>query len=164
MMNRIRPRQKRSLRFEALEGRLALSTGMAGGVVAHHAHVLVTKPALHKVRVSFSGHASESGSTVTITNLKGTIGTVHFTGNGTGTISGKTFKGGDVNLSNSEGSVMLQLSPQAGKGARQTIAVSALEATGNYAQYVGDTGTLTSWNISTRPTATSTFGGVFYLK
>ncbi len=106
MMNRIRPRQKRSLRFEALEGRLALSTGtgMGMGVVAHQAHVLVKGAAPRQVQVpvSFKGHVSVSGSTVTTTNLTGTIGRDHFTGYGTGTTSGTIFQGGDVYLSNSK--------------------------------------------------------------
>jgi hypothetical protein len=165
MMNRIRPRQKRSLRFEALEGRLALSTGMGVGVVSHQAHVLVKSAAPRQVQVpvSFKGQVSVSGSTVTTTNLTGKIGRDHFTGHGTGTISGKIFQGGNVYLSNSNGSVFLKLSTQAGKGTRQTIAFVALEATGKYAPYAGKTGTLTTWNIPARPNATATFSGVFTL-
>ena len=128
MMNRIRPRQKRSLRFEALEGRLALSMsmGMGVGVVSDQAYVLVKSAAPRQVQVSFKGHVAESGSTVMITNLTGTIGGDHFTGYGngmisrktTGTISRKTFEGGKVYLSNSNGSVKLQLSARKARGKR----------------------------------------------
>lgn len=174
MMNRIRPRQKRSLRFEALEGRLVLSAGIGTtGALSAQAHVLVKNSAPRQVQVPvfFKGLVFMSGSTVTTTNLTGTIGNDHFTGSGTGTISGKTtgtisrktFEGGDVYLNNGNGSVTLRLSPQAGKSARQTIAFVALNATGKYAQYAypGNTGTLTIWNIPARSNATATFRGVF---
>jgi len=117
------------------------------------------------VPVSFRGHVSASGSTVTTTNLTGTIGRDHFTGSGTGTTSGTIFQGGYVYLSNSKGSVTLQLSPatvtQVGKRTRQSVAIVAVRSTGKYAQYAGNTGTLTTWNIPARPNATATFSGVF---
>lgn len=95
------------------------------------------------------------------------IGRDHFTGSGTETISGTIFQGGYVYLSNSKGSVTLELSPatvtQVGKRTRQSVAVVALEATGKYAPSAGNTGTLTTWNIPARPNATSTFSGVFNL-
>jgi hypothetical protein len=168
MMNRIRPRQKRSLRFEALEGRLVLSTGMGTGVISHQAHALVTSQPQRQVPASFRGHASVSGSTVTTTNLKGTIGRDHFTGSGTGTTSGTIFEGGYVYLSNSKGIVTLHLFPatvtQVGKRTRQSVAVVAVESSGKYAPYAGNTtGTLTTWNIPARPNATATFSGVFNL-
>ena len=172
-MNRIRTRQKRSLRFEALEGRLALSTGigigLGVGVVSHQAQVLVKSAAPRQVQVpvSFRGHVSVSGLTVTTTNLTGTIGRDHFTGSGTGTTSGTSFEGGYVYLSNSKGSVTLQLSPatvtQVGKRTRQSVAFVAVESSGKYAPYVGNTGTLTTWNVPARPNATATFSGVFNL-
>ncbi len=171
MMNRIRPKKKLSPSFEALEGRLALSTGMGLGaeVIAHQAHVLVKSPANRQVPVSFRGHVSVSGSTVTITKLTGTIGRDHFTGSGTGRTSGTIFQGGYVYLNNSKGSVILQLSPatvtQVGKRTRQSVAVVAVESSGKYAPYTGNgnTGTLTTWNIPARPNATATFSGVFTL-
>ena len=171
MMNRIRPKKKLSPSFEALEGRLALSTGMGMGlgveVIAHQAHVLVKSPANRQVPVSFRGHVSVSGSTVTITKLTGTIGRDHFTGSGTGTTSGTVFQGGYVYLNNSKGSVTLQLSPatvtQVGKRTRQSVAVVAVESSGKYAPYTGNTGTLTTWNIPAGRNATATFSGVFSL-
>ena len=98
---------------------------------------------------------SESGSTVTITNLTGTIGKDHFTGSGTGTISGTIFTGGYVYLSNSKGSVTLKLSPatvtQVGKRIEANGRVSSpVMPTGKYAPYTGNTGTLTTWNIPAR--------------
>jgi len=166
-MIRNRSRQKRSLSFEALEGRLALSTGLGVGVVAHQAHVLVKSPAPREVPVSFRGHVSLSGSTVTTTKLTGTIGRDHFTGSGTGTTSGTIFEGGYVYLSNNKGSVALQLYPttvtQVGKRTRQTVEAVAVEATGKYSTYAGNTGTLSTWNIPDRPNSTATFSGVFTL-
>ena len=47
------------------------------------------------VPASFKGHAQLVGSTLTITNLTGTIGKDHFAGYGTGTEAGKQFEGGN---------------------------------------------------------------------
>ena len=164
-MNRIRARQKRTPRFEALEGRLVLSTGMGTGVISSHAHALVTSQPQHQVPASFRGHMSVSGSTVTTTNLTGTIGRDHFTGHGTGTTSGTIFEGGTVYLSNSKGTITLQLSPATvthiGKRARQSVAAVAVGATGKYAQYTGSPGKLTSWNVPARPNGIGSFSGVF---
>ena len=163
-MNRIRPRQKRTPRFEALEGRLVLSTGGIG-VISPQAHVLVRSQAQRQVPASFRGHLSESGSTVTTTNLTGTIGRDHFKGSATGTTSGTIFQGGYVYLSNSKGSVTLKLFPatvtQVGKRIKQTVAAVALDCTGKYAQYTGSPGELTTWNVPARPNATASFSGVF---
>ena len=110
---------------------------------------------------------SVSGSTVTMTNLTGTIGRDRFTGSGTGTVSGTIFQGGDVYLSNKKGTIHLRLSPatvtQVGKRIRQSVAVVALDSTGKYARFTGDTGTLTTWNVPARPNATASFSGVFNL-
>jgi hypothetical protein len=164
-MNRNRARQKRTPKFEALEGRLVLSTGMAMGVISHPAHALVRSQPQRQVPASFSGHTSVSGSTVTTTNLTGTIGRDHFTGSGTGTTSGTIFQGGDVYLSNKQGTIHLKLSPatvtQVGKRIRQTVAVVALDATGKYAPFIGSPGSLTTWNVPARPNATASFSGVF---
>ena len=164
-MNRIRPRQKRTPRFEALEGRLVLSTGMGMGVVSHHAHALVRSQPQRQVPASFRGHVSMNGSTVTTTNLTGMIGRDHFTGSGTGTMSGTIFQGGDVYLSNKQGTIHLQLSPatvtQVGKRTRQTVAVVALDATGKYAPFIGSPGELRTWNIPTKANATASFSGIF---
>ena len=160
-MNRIRARQKRTPSYEALEGRLVLSAG----VISDQAHALVMNQTQRQVPASFRGHVSESGSMVTITNLKGTIKQDHFTGSGAGTMSGTIFQGGDVFLSNKQGTIHLKLSPatvtQVGKRTRQLVPVVALESTGKYAQFTGDTGTLTTWNVPARPKATASFSGVF---
>ena len=164
-MNRIRARQKMTPRFEALEGRLVLSTGMGTGVISHQAHALVMSQPQRKVSASFRGHVTIIGSTVTTTGLTGTIGRDHFTGSGTGTTSGSIFQGGYVYLSNSKGTITLQLSPakvtQVGKRTRQTVAAVAVDATGKYSQYTGSPGELTTWNIPARANATATFAGVF---
>ncbi len=110
-MNRIRARQKRTPRFEALEGRLVLSTGMGTGVISHQAHALVMSQPQRQVSASFRGHVTTSGSTVTTTGLTGTIGRDHFTGSGTGMTSGTIFQGGYVYLSNSKGTITLRSAP-----------------------------------------------------
>ncbi len=164
-MNRIRARQKRTPRFEALEGRLLLSTGMGTGVISHQAHALVMSQPQRQVSASFRGHVTISGSTVTTTGLTGTIGRDHFTGSGTGTTSGTIFQGGYVYLSNSKGTITLRLSPatvtQVGKRIKQTVAAVAVDATGKYSQYTGSPGELTTWNIPARPKATASFAGAF---
>ena len=170
-MNRNRARQKRTPRFEALEGRLVLSTGIATGVISHQAHALVRSQvqAQRQGPASFRGHVSVSGSTVTTTNLTGTIGRDRFTGSGTGTQSGIIFQGGDVYLSNKQGTIHLRLSPasvtQVGvrKRIRQTVAVVALDATGKYAPFIGSPGKLTTWNVPAKPNATARFSGTFTL-
>ncbi len=140
---------------------------MGTGVISRQVHALVTSQPQHQVPASFRGHVSVSGSTVTTTNLTGTIGRDHFTGHGTGTTSGTIFEGGYVYLSNSKGTVTLQLGPatvtQVGKRTRQSVAAVAVASSGKYAQNMGNTGTLTTWNIPARPNETATFSGVFDL-
>ena len=127
-MNHNRAKQKRTPRFEALEGRLALSTGMSMGLIPHPAHALVRSQsqAHRKVPASFTGHVSLSGSTLTTTNLTGTIGRDRFSGHGTGTVSGIIFQGGDVYLSNKQGSIHLKLSPATVTQVRKTSRSSLL--------------------------------------
>jgi len=137
------------------------------GLISRHAHALVRSQAQRQVPASFKGQVSVSGTTVTTTNLTGTIGRDHFTGSGTGTTSGIIFQGGDVYLSNKQGTIHLKLGPatvtQVGvhKRIRQTVAVVALDATGKYAPFIGSPGQLTTWNVPTRPNATASFSGVF---
>ena len=160
-MNRIRARQKRTPSFEALEGRLVLSTG----VISLQPHALVMSQTQRQVSVSFKGHTFVNGSTVTITGLTGTFGRDRLSGSGTGTTSGPIFQGGDVYLSNKQGTIHLKLSPatvtHVRKQVRQTVAMVALDCTGNYAQYTGSPGKLTSLNVPIRRSATASFSGVF---
>jgi len=162
-MNRIRARQKRTPSFEALEGRLVLSTG----VISLQPHALVMSQTQRQVSVSFKGHTFVNGSTVTITGLTGTFGRDRLSGSGTGTTSGPIFQGGDVYLSNKQGTIHLTLFPatvtQVGKRTRQTVAVVALDATGKYAPYTGSPGDLTTWNVPARPNASASFSGFFNL-
>ena len=162
-MNRIRARQKRTPSFEALEGRLVLSTG----VISLQPHALVMSQTQRQVSVSFKGHTFVNGSTVTITGLTGTFGRDRLSGSGTGTTSGPIFQGGDVYLSNKQGTIHLTLFPatvtQVKGRTRQSVAVVAVSATGKYAPYVGKTGALTTWNTPANPKATSTFSGVINL-
>jgi hypothetical protein len=107
IMNRNRSQRQRPISFEALEGRLALSTGMGIAAVAHRGHALVMNPS--HVPASFKAHVQINGTTLTVTNLRGRIGTDHMTGSGTGTVAGKQFEGGTISLSNNLGSVELEL-------------------------------------------------------
>jgi hypothetical protein len=160
-MNRIRPRQKRSLGFEGLEGRLTLSTGL--GVASPHTHALVMGRPAGSISATFKGHTTIEGTTQTTPDLTGRIGTDQFTGSGTGTTSGKIVQSGDVSLSNSLGTIQLSLETasvtRAGRRTRQAVPIVVTQATGKYAQYTGSTGMLTTWNVPTNPNATSTFAG-----
>jgi hypothetical protein len=135
-------------------------------VASHHAHEVPMSQIQRTIPASFKGHSQLlGGSELVTTNLRGTIGRDHFTGSGTGTVSGKLFQGGDVYLSNSRGSIQLSLSPavvkKVGGHARRNVAIVVAAATGQYVQDVGMTGTLNTWNAPARPTATSSFSGFF---
>jgi hypothetical protein len=167
-MTRIRSRQRRCLGFEALEGRLALSAGMGTAVASHHAALAAAKLTQTSIPASFKGHVQAlSASELAVTGLKGTIGKDHFTGSGTGTEAGKQFEGGNVFLSNSAGSVQLQLSPafvvKVGRSSKQEVSMVVVAATGKYASYIGITGTVTTWNVPAKPSASASFSGSFKL-
>jgi hypothetical protein len=157
IVNKIRPKQKRSLNLEVLEGRLTLSTGLA--LAAPHTHALVRSLAQHKIVATFRGHTSFNGSTPVIPDLTGRVGNDSFTGNGSATVAGNVLQGGDVFLGNSQGSLHLQLGTAVGKHPRQKIPIVVVEATGKYAQLTGLTGILTKYNVPARPGAISTFSG-----
>ena len=164
-MTRIRSRQRRFVGFEALEGRLALSAG-AAAMGSHHAVAAVAKLTQTSIPASFKGHVQVlNGTQLMATGLTGTIGRDHFTGTGTGTEAGKVFQGGNVYLSNSQGSVQLQLSPafkvKVGRSSKQEVSMVAVAATGKYASYVGITGTVTTWNVPAKPSASASFSGSF---
>jgi hypothetical protein len=151
--------------FEALEGRLALSAGMGTAVAAHHADAVV-RQIQKSIPASFKGHAQlVNGSELVTTGLTGTIGRDHFTGSGTGTVEGTQFTGGIVNLSNSKGTIQLSLGSafvvKVGKSKRQEVSAVVKAASGKYASYVGDPGTLTSWNTPAKPNASASFSGSF---
>ena len=56
------------------------------------------------------GHAQlVHGSELVTTNLTGKIARDHFTGSAAGTVEGRQFEGGEVNLSNGAGSIQLEL-------------------------------------------------------
>ncbi len=160
-MNPIRRRQNRSLRFEAIEGRLTMSTGLA--IASPHAHVVDMSRSPGTVPASFKGHTSIEGGSELTPDLTGRIGKARLTGYGSATISGTIVEGGDAYLSNSQGSIQLTLGSdsvtQVGKRTRQRVPVVVTEATGSYAQYVGTTGLLTTWNVPAKPNASSSFSG-----
>jgi hypothetical protein len=166
IMTRIRPRRQRSVGFEALEGRLALSAGMGTAVASHHAVPAVAKLTQKSIPAAFKGHVQiVNGSQLMVTGLKGTIGTDHFTGSGTGMQVGKQFGGGVVNLSNSQGTVQLKLNPaftvKVGRSSKQEVSMVAVGGTGKYASYIGITGTITTWNVPAKPSASANFSGSF---
>jgi hypothetical protein len=168
IMMRARSKRQRSLGFEALEGRLALSTSMGTALASHHADAMLKSQISKTISASFKGHVQVSGSNLTVTNLTGVIGTDRFSnGRATGTMSGKQFDGGDVYLNNSKGSIHLTLgaaySVKKGKKTLQYVPVSVDPAgtSGKYAAYAGITGTMTSWNVPAKPNAAASFGGSF---
>ncbi len=157
-MMRIRPKRQRTVGFEALEGRLALSAGMA----SPHLHEAVVRAAQRSMPASFQGRTSISGSTLTTTNLTGKIGNDRFTGYGTGTMVGTFFQSGNVYLSNSHGSVQLSLSAiqvKVRKSLRREVATMVVAASGKYAPFVSDTGVITTWHVSNKPNARANFAG-----
>ena len=164
-MTRTRSQRRRHVGFEALEGRLALSTGVGTGTTAAslHAELVQKSKAPATTPASFKGHVQISGSKLAVTNLTGTIGNAHFTGNGTGKATGKQFAGGTVFLSNSMGTIDLRLSPvfvvKVGKSSKQEVSITVVSASHNYAQYAGKTGTLTNWNVPAKPSGPASFSG-----
>jgi len=159
-MTRVRPKRQRHVGFEALEGRLALSTGMA--VAPPHATALVALaqrliPASIKSQVSII-----NGSTVQVTSLNGKLGKSRFTGSGGGILVGSQFQGGDIFLSNAKGSIHLSLGPapviQVGQKLKLTVAIIALESTGKYNLVTGSSGSL-NVTIPPAPKPASISGG-----
>jgi hypothetical protein len=159
MMIRNRSKRQRPVSFEALEGRLALSTGVGMAEFAGHRHALAM---IAQIRASFKGHVQVTGATtISVTGLHGRIGADQMTGSGTGTVAGRQFQGGTVSLSNSLGTVELGLGAAFKVRRRQDVPVVVLAATGKYAPFVNLTGTLTKWNVPARPTGTASFAGSF---
>ena len=162
-MNQTRPKQKRCPSLEVLEGRLTLSTGLA--VVSPHTHAPVTDLAQHRIRATFKGHTSINGSTGVTPDLTGRIGNNRFTGSLSATASNDIVQSGDVYLSNSQGSLHLQLGTASvigvGKRSKQRVPLVVVGATGRYAQLTGMTGMVTTWNVPANPNRASTFSGFF---
>lgn len=145
---------------------MALSAGMGMAGAPHHAEAAVPKLTKTSIPASFKGHVQIlNGSQLMVTGLTGTIARDHFTGSGTGTQAGKQFEGGTVTLSNSQGSVQLQLSPafkvKVGRSSKQEVTMLAVATSGKYASYVGMTGTVTTWNVPAKPSASASFSGSF---
>ncbi len=163
IMKSMRSKRLRSLGFESLEGRLALSTGMGMAAASHHAHAVVMSQTQETATASFKGHVDISNGTMTTTNLRGTIGPDRFTGSGTGTVAGKLFEGGSVSLTNNSGSLQLTLGSsytvKVRKHSRQEVNVVVAGGSGAYASYVGETGLLNTWNTPVKPSSTASFGG-----
>jgi hypothetical protein len=164
-MTRNRSRRQRSVGFEALEGRLVLSASVGTAAASHHAVPAVAKLAQKSIPAAFKGHVQVLNGSLVATGLTGTIGTDHFTGSGTGTEVGKQFEGGVVNLSNGKGSVQVELSPaftvKVGRSSKQEVTMVAMAASGKYASYVGMTGTITTWNVPAKSSASASFSGSF---
>jgi hypothetical protein len=149
------------LGFEALEGRLALSSGI--DVPSHHIHAAIERVSQRNIPASFQGRTTITGSTLTISSLTGRIRSDRFTGYGSATIGGNVFYSGNVFLSNRRGSVQLELETgqtvQIGKSSREVIPVVVVAASGKYALYVNHLGAITTWNVPTKPNAPARFSG-----
>jgi hypothetical protein len=164
-MNKNRRTQKRSLRFEALEGRFTLSTGLT--TASSYAHAMVMSRIQRTIPFNFRGHTSTSGATLTIPDLAGTIGNVRFTGYGSATTSGIQVVGGDAYLTSKQGGLHLKFETgsftQVARRQRQSVPFVIVEATGKYSSYVGATGMGTTWSVPANPKRISTFSGVLDL-
>ncbi len=166
-MMRIRSKRQRRVGFEALEGRLALSAGMGIAAASHHAELRHLQQPQHMISASFKGHVQVSGTTVVTSNLTGTIGPARFTGSGTGTVAGKIFQGGTVDLTSvtGDGTIQLRLGAtqtvKKGRSSIQYVSVVVASATGNYVNYTGMAGTMTSWDVPIKPSASARFSGTF---
>jgi hypothetical protein len=77
--------------------------------------------------------------------------------------SAKICQGGDVYLSNSQGTLHLKLGAGSitgvGKHSKQEVPILVQQATGKYARLNGTTGLLTTWNIPANPNRLSNFSG-----
>jgi hypothetical protein len=165
-MIRNRTKRQRPVSFEALEGRLALSTGIGIAAVSHRGYALLMSPS--QIPASFKAHVQiVDGTNLVVTGLRGKIGTDRMTGSGTGTVAGKQFVGGNVYLSNSLGTVQLGLGSafvvKVRNASRKEVPVVVLSASGKYAPYLGITGLLTKWNVPARPNASASFSGAFQI-
>jgi hypothetical protein len=137
---------------------------MGTAVAPHHAEIVARRQTPSSIPASFKGHVHINGTNLTTTNLKGTIGRDRFSGSGTGTTVNKVFQGGTVSLNNNSGSVEFSLSAAfvvktGRKTTKQEVTLTAVNATGKYAPYVGMTGTLTTWNVPAKPSAFASFSG-----
>jgi hypothetical protein len=148
IMKRIRSKRQRAAGFEVLEGRWALSAGLA--VASHHAEAVARTHSQHRIPVSISGQLSVAGGTAaTVTGVTGTIGKADFTsGSGSGTVSSNQFQGGTIDVSNGQGTIELSLGAArivtVGGHQRMKVKVVAVSAGGAYAQVIGSAGTLTA--------------------
>jgi hypothetical protein len=163
-MKRTRSKRQHSLAFDALEGRVALSSGIGTPLAAPRFAAVMMSQLRKTVQASFKGRVQfPSASDVAVTSLSGKIGKDHFTGFGNGGLAGTLFLGGDVYLSNGQGTVHLRLGPaitiRAGKHPRQKVSVVVADSSGKYASIAGSSGTLTTWNVPARQNAVASFGG-----
>jgi hypothetical protein len=145
MMTKARSARQRRMQIEALEGRLAMS----GGVAALHSNG--AEVFAHKIPktipITYTAHFSYSGSSVLISGASGKLGKIHLTGQGSGTIVGDQFEGSSVVLSNAAGTITLDFGPgtlkRAGKNVKLKVTVSAELATGAYNMVEGSMGNVT---------------------
>jgi hypothetical protein len=167
IMTRIRLKQQRRLGFEALEARLALSTGMGMSATFHHTEIAHVSQTQTSLKASFTGRAQLTASTIAINNLKGTIGPDHFTGTFNGTKAGTHFLGGTVFLHNSAGTITYSLTPgsvvKVGKSSKQQYNFVAVEGTGKYASFVGATGNLTKLTVPAKKSGPASIQGTLHI-
>ena len=165
-MTRIRSKRQRSVAFEALEGRLALSAGMGTAVASHHADArgrepdpeidpsFLQRPRADRQRVGADDHGPDRD------NRHGPFHRLPARERWRGRYS----QGGNVYLSNSKGTIQLGPRPRLCRQGRKALKAGSLGlvvvgATGKYAPYVGLTGLLTTWNIPAKPSGPRPFGG-----
>jgi hypothetical protein len=133
-------RARRSLQFESLEQRVAMSAGLTGAAGV--------RAAAHTVPVAgtFTGGSTSlaPGNILGVGGLSGELGKVQFEGSVGGQISGHRFESGFIQLSNSKGTLVADVGRGTlrGKGpALLRLLVVVTQATGNYASVAGAVGT-----------------------
>jgi hypothetical protein len=138
---------RRRIQFEALERRLALS---GGGAALHGPGAEVLARKIPKtIPITLSVHISfVTATSVTYTDVSGKLGKIQFTsGHGGGSEAGSLFEGGSVVVSNTSGSITLDLGPgalrRAGKHSKVKISVTAESGTGAYDDVGGSAGSVT---------------------
>jgi hypothetical protein len=144
---------------------LTLSTGLA--MPSPYTDALALSGGHGKIKATFKGQTTINGSTEVVPDLTGRIGNQQFSGYGSGTTSDNIVQSGEVFLSNSQGSIQLQLGTasvtRVRRRIRQRVPILVQQATGQYAQWAGLTGQLTTWNTPSRPNATASFSGYLEL-
>jgi hypothetical protein len=135
---------RRSLQFETLEQRVTMSTGLAHPGVAVAAQKFVPIPG------NLTGGSSRllTGTNIVLVGgLSGKLGRVQFRAFANLEVSGDNLLNGELHLSNSQGTLLVNLEPgklvNHGKGEQLKVVMIVGQCTGPYAAVEGASGTAT---------------------